>query len=170
MKKYRIITSLIVVVVLGLISALAYNYFFTKETSYADRITFNDDEDMLAIFFLGGLEGSYDYSIVNKYFAENELKQFHTLELEGEECYLVVPRDDISVTVSSLSMTEDGGTKARKVTEYNEPFYIKCNVSDIFSNVELSFKYMDKLYSYSPYISLKDGSIVVEDFVTLVNE
>ena len=170
MKKYRIITLLIVVVVLGLISALAYNYFFTKDINYSDRITFNDDYDMLAIFFLGGLDGSYDYSVVNKYFTEDEFKKFHTLELEGEECYLIVPRDNISITVSSLSMTEDGGTKARKVTEFNEPFFIKCNVSDIFPNAELSFKYNGKLYTYSPYISLRDGSVVVEDFVTLVNE
>ena len=170
MKKYRIITLLIVVVVLGLISTLAYNYFFTKETSYSDRITFNDNEDMLAIFFIGGLEDSYDYSVVHKYFSEKELKNFHTLELEGEECYLIIPRNNISVTVSSLSMTEDGGTKTRKVTEFNEPFFIKCNMSDIFPNVELSFKYNGKLYTYSPYISLRDGSVVVEDFVTLVNE
>ena len=42
-----------------------------------------------------------------------------------------------------------------------EPFLIQCNISDIFSDVTVELTYQGETVSFSPYISLKDGSVQV---------
>ena len=42
-----------------------------------------------------------------------------------------------------------------------EPFLIQCNISDIFSDVTVELSYGGEAVSFSPYISLKDGSVQV---------
>ncbi len=92
------------------------------------------------------------------------------LELGGEECYLIIPRYNIDILVNSLSMSEDGGTNKEYTGMFDRPFFVKCNMSDIFPNMEMSFSYKNKEYAYTPYISLMDGSVVVEEFVCLIEE
>ena len=67
-------------------------------------------------------------------------------------------------------MAEDGGTNKEYVDTLSKPFFVKCNMSDIFPNAEISFSYKNKEYAYTPYISLMDGSVVVEEFVHLIDE
>jgi len=55
--------------------------------------------------------------------------------------------------------------KEKYIKTMNKPFYITCNVSDIISNSLLRVNKDGEQYSYSPYISLKDGNVFVEDFV-----
>ncbi len=161
MKKI-IITSLAVIV---LIIAITFGISQIKDSS---KIPFETTEQLIGIIYLGGMEKDYDYLLVNKYYNENEKNKFQVVELGGEECYLIIPRFNMDISINKLSMNEEGGTDKVYIKTLNEPFYIKCNESDIFSNLEINFKYKEKEYTYSPYISLKDGSVVVEDFVYLV--
>ena len=41
------------------------------------------------------------------------------------------------------------------------PFVVQCNISDIFSDLTVELSYGGEAVSFSPYISLKDGSVQV---------
>lgn len=170
MKKVKVTFLIIIIILFAVLAALLSDKLLSSETNYARKLSFTDDEQVLAIFYVGGIEEAYDYSIIEKYYTKSDINDFETIELEGEERYLVVPRYNNKVTISSLTMTNDGGTATRVVKEITEPFFLNCNVSDIFSNAEINLKYNDKEYKYSPYISLKDGSVVTEEFVLLVTK
>lgn len=139
---------------------------FNKPTYLKIDIPFEkDDGKLLGIMYIGGSEEDYDFILVDKYF---NTRNFETVELEGTEKYLIIPRD-CEVEVYSLSMDEVDETdfvmREKHIKTMNKPFYITCNVSDIISNSLLRVNEDGKQYSYSPYISLKDGSVVVEEFV-----
>jgi hypothetical protein len=143
---------------------------WNNTNKYAKDITFKDNTKLLGIFYLGGIEQDYIYDLVYKYYSKDDINKFENIELGGEECYLIVPRYNIKVSVYKLSMNEDGGTDKELVKTVKEPFFLKCNISDIFPNSEILFEHKGKEYTYSPYISLKDGSVVTEEFVYLVEE
>ena len=42
-----------------------------------------------------------------------------------------------------------------------EPFIIQCNVSDIFSDATIQLTYQGDTVEFSPFISLKDGSLEI---------
>ena len=165
MKK-KFIMLLISIIIL----ILCVFIFFTDSipSKYGKGIEFSNKEQLIAVFYLENVEGEYDYSLVNKYFSDKEIESFDVLEMGGDECYFIVPRYNMHITISSLTMAEDGVTKKSLYTTKEQPFFLKCNMSDIFSNSELSFQYAGQNYEYSPYISLKDGRVVIKDFVYLV--
>ena len=164
MKKFGIV--LIVLVILIVVSLGIYLIFFNKPGYLKTDLPFEkDDGKLIGIMYIGGLEEDYDYTVVDKYF---NTKDFETVNLEGTEKYLIIPRD-CKVEVYSLSMDEvdemNFEMKEKYMKTMNKPFYITCNVSDIIANSLLRVNKDGTQYSYSPYISLKDGSLVVEDFV-----
>ncbi len=164
MKKRWI--ALIGLIVLIVVSIGAYFIFFNKPTYLKTELPFKkDDGKHLGIIYIGGLEQDYDYTIVDRYF---NTRDFETVELEGTEKYLIIPRD-CDVEVYSLSMDEadeiDFVMNEKYIKTKDKPFYITCNVSDIIANSLLRVNKDDEQYSYSPYISLKDGSLFVEEFV-----
>ena len=90
----------------------------------------------------------------------------------GEEVYVLVPADKSYV----ISVYE------REWGDYNPEVYpkrgnllykgapgeiviVRCNQSDIVSNVEISMDMNGKELVYSPNMSLEDGSLVTEDGV-----
>jgi len=170
MRKIKIIFLLVIVILFSVLGMMLSKNILTYEIEYARKLNFENDKQVLAIFFLGGVEGEYDYSLAEKYYSKEDIKNFETVALDGEEYYLIVPRYNNTVTVSSLTMTEDGGTAAKIEKEFSKPFFLKCNISDIFSNAEISLEHDGVEYKYSPYVSLKDGSIVTQDFVLLVTQ
>ena len=157
---------LIGIVILITVSIGVCFIFFNKPAYLKTELPFKKtDEKHLGIMYIGGLEEDYDYTVVDKYF---NTRDFETVELAGEEKYLIIPRDR-KVEVYSLSMDEvdemDFVMKEKYIKTMDKPFYITCNVSDIIANSLLRVNKDGNQYSYSPYISLKDGSLVVEDFV-----
>lgn len=165
MKKKLII--LVIIVVLSTMFVAVYRLIFSKPSYLKIELPFKDNRDMLlGIIQIGGSELDYDYSIVDKYF---NFRDFETIKFEGTEKYLIVPKDN-PIEVYSLIMDEDGGMRETYIKSMSEPFYIICNISDIISNSLLRINVNGKQYSYSPYISLKDGSLIVEDFVLHIKE
>ena len=41
------------------------------------------------------------------------------------------------------------------------PFVIQCNVSDIFADVTMRLEYNGETAEFSPFISLKDGALII---------
>lgn len=169
MKK-KITAIITVVLSVALLAMSIVLYHINKESEYALGISFSDDSKLLGLIYIGGSEDSYDYTIVDKYYTKAEQEGFITAELGGEELYLVIPRYNSETYLNKLEMTENGETKKELYMMSMPPFFVKCNVSDIFANAEITFNYKGKEYIYIPYISLKDGSVVVEDFVYLIEE
>ena len=92
--------------------------------------------------------------------------------LNGEECYLVIPKyKNASVSLKELEISEGG-----KLKEVDNPSldsiaatgttFICQNISEIAPNGKITIRYRDDVTSFSPSISLKDGSIMLPDDVT----
>lgn len=169
MKK-KITAIVTIVLSVALIATSIVLYHINKESEYALGISFNNEKELLGLIYIGGSEDTYDYTVVDKYYTSAEQESFTTADLGGEELYLVIPRYNVETYLNKLEMTQTGGTNKEMYMMSMPPFFIKCNVSDIFANAEITFNYKGKTYTYSPYISLKDGSVVVEDFVCLIGE
>lgn len=93
------------------------------------------------------------------YFGGRELPVHH---ISDGDFYLIIPRDpnatvrlyknDMLTQTSSIFYEQPDGS----------PFVIGCNVSDIFPDVTVEITASDgEKVSFSPFISLKDGSVEV---------
>ena len=75
--------------------------------------------------------------------------------------YLMIPRYD----GMSLSLyVEDIETFASTLQFYDPdcgPFIVQCNVSDIFPDITARFAYNGDTAEFSPFISLKDGMLMI---------
>lgn len=162
-KKLLIICSVLIILIVSICIGVIVVKIDKDQDKNNPLLPFEIEEGKyIGIMYIGGSEDSYDYTLVNKYYEKNE---FETIDIGGEEKYLVIPLGN-SLSIYSLELTEDGGVDEKLIRKtIISPVYIKCNRSDIFSNCMLRITINGKQYSYSPYISLKDGSLVVEDFV-----
>ena len=80
-------------------------------------------------------------------------------ETEGSEVYLIIPRwDDTKVTVHAYDNIND---KVGELIYENSaiPFLLQCNMSDLHPNTLVTFHSAMGEFSFSPLISLVDGSI-----------
>ena len=77
------------------------------------------------------------------------------------EFYLIIPRDPD--TAVKLYRNDISGAEPALLYEAEAcaPFAVQCNISDIFSDVTVELTCGGETVSFSPYISLKDGSVQV---------
>lgn len=152
MKK---ILLMVIILFLGL---LTIYFAFENTTNYSSKLPFKSDKFLIAIFD--------DETIVKKYYSSKELNKVQDINIDGINKFLIIPRyKDIEIEIYKQELKEDGKMKETLAKKVNEPFYLECNVSDLYSNVVIKIKYKNKTYNYSPYYSLKDGSLMLEDFV-----
>ena len=75
--------------------------------------------------------------------------------------YLVIPR----YAEMGLALYQNDLTTSDSVLVYEDPncrpFILQCNVSDIFSDATIRLSYQGSTVEFSPFISLKDGSVEV---------
>ena len=75
--------------------------------------------------------------------------------------YLVIPR----YTEMKLSLYRNDIVTSSSALVYEEPdcrpFILQCNVSDIFPDAAIQLTYAGETVEFSPFISLKDGSVDV---------
>lgn len=92
------------------------------------------------------------------YFGGRELPVHH---ISDGDFYLIIPRDpDATVRLYQNDMATD--TKTLVYEQANgDAFVIGCNVSDIFPDVTVSITSGGETVDFSPFISLKDGSVQV---------
>ena len=93
------------------------------------------------------------------------LKDLPIVEMGGGETYAVIPRyDGETITVYAVEMDENANSsRAESGSEYSGAILLMCNESDIFSNVSIEMKHGDDTVTFSPYISLMDGSIITDE-------
>ena len=87
----------------------------------------------------------------------------------GYEIYAIVPGDDCRVSVYPAHPTEEG----EYLDDLNAPYYmgqeneiiiLRCNVSEIHSNVMVSVQKQNMSVQYHPMVSLKDGHLAAEAY------
>ena len=87
----------------------------------------------------------------------------------GYEIYAIVPGDDCRVSVYPAQPTEEG----EYLDDLNAPYYtgqeneiiiLRCNVSEIHSNVMVSVQKQNMNVQYHPMVSLKDGHLANEAY------
>lgn len=89
--------------------------------------------------------------------------------LNGEECYLVIPKyKNASVSLKELELSEDGKLKEVEniyldAISSSGITFVMQNISDIAPNGKITIRYRDDSYEFSPSISLKDGSLILPD-------
>ena len=75
--------------------------------------------------------------------------------------YLVIPRyDGMSLSLYVNDFETSLGTLRFRDPDCR-PFIIQCNVSDIFADVTVRLEYNGETAEFSPFISLKDGSLMI---------
>ena len=92
------------------------------------------------------------------YFGGRELPVHH---ISDGDFYLIIPRDpNATVRLYKNDMVTDSKTLFYEQTN-GDAFVIGFNVSDIFPDVTVSITSGGETVDFSPYISLKDGSVQV---------
>lgn len=100
-----------------------------------------------------------------------ELKEENFFANEGSELYLIIPRDDVTMTIHTEVMDEESGEivfgEVLHTQEKPEPVLLRGNISDLFANIAVLLEIPGEVSEkYSPSLSLKDGYLLVDsDYV-----
>ena len=121
-----------------------------------ERIAFGEGQSY-AVAWLG-----YGEAKDRAYFEEAyDLDDVPVHYVSGGEYYLIIPRYEDTL----VQLYRNDMATSRKTLFYEEPdggaFILCCNVSDIFPDVTVSLTHGGETVEFSPYISLKDGSVQV---------
>ena len=125
------------------------------QTSKRDQIPFTDGQSY-AVAHLGYLEiEDLDY-YVQRYLDSDDIPTHY---LSSGDYYLIIPRYEgmeLSLYVNDFNTSQS--TLFYQETDC-QPFILQCNVSDIFPDATIELTYQGEKVSFSPFISLKDGSL-----------
>jgi hypothetical protein len=129
----------------------------TSEHSRQNEIPFGE-EQLYAVAYLGYQQmDDLDY-YVEQYLDSDQLPIHY---LSGGDYYLVIPR----YSGTKLSLYQNDMETMQSSLIYEEPdcqpFILQCNVSDIFADATICLTYQNQTAEFSPFISLKDGSLDV---------
>ena len=127
----------------------------TEVYSKRNNIPFENNQ-LYAVAYLGyGVKEYMDYYREN-YLDEEEVLNYY---FSGAEYYLIIPRyEDMEVRLYRNDLATMGQTLEQEC-ENGKPFIVQCNISDIFPDVTVELTYNGETVEFSPYISLKDGSV-----------
>ena len=128
-----------------------------EEVSRRDKIPFQEGQ-LYAAAYLGYQEpGDLDYYL-DRYLDGGDLPIHY---LSGGDYYLIIPRYDGMALSLSRADIETGQTALLYQDPDCRPFLIQCNASDIFADAVIALTYGEEQAEFSPFISLKDGSVDV---------
>ncbi len=155
--KRMVIGMMIVIVLMGLSSGCVQNQMESGEANKIEKINFAENQ-LYAVAYLG-YENLEDFSFyADKYLLSDNVPIHY---FSPGEYYLVIPR---YANTDLLLYKNDMDTMSTSLV-YEEkemrPFIIQCNISDIYSDVTICLIYQGEKVEFSPYISLKDGSVQV---------
>lgn len=149
MKKS--VLSVPLFVCLGLLTGCAAQ----PQASKRDSIPFTEGQFYAAAYL--GYQQPDDLSYyVEQYLDSDQIPVYY---LSDGDYYLVIPRytgmrlalyrNDLE-TLEPILLSEDPDCR---------PFLLQCNASDIFADATIRLTYGDETTEFSPFISLKDGSV-----------
>ena len=133
-----------------------------------------ENECQAGMAFLGYTYEGADAAEILEYTRQGEvaaaypfLQDGTVVDAGGYEIYAIVPGDDCRVSVYPAQPTEEG----EYLDDLNAPYYtgkeneiiiLRCNVSEIHSNVMVSVQKQNMSIQYHPMVSLKDGHLAAE--------
>jgi len=123
------------------------------------NIPFTDNQ-LYAVAYLGYVAiEDMDYYLEN-YLDKEDIPKYY---FSGDEYYLIIPRhEEMEVRLYRNDLATMGKSLVQECEDAN-PFIVQCNISDIFPDVTVELTYQGETVEFSPYISLKDGSVQVGD-------
>lgn len=126
----------------------------------ASLIPFKGDQ-LCAVASIG-YTNTNDLPLYAKKYLNNKT-DFPTYKISHGDYYLIIPRyKDMKVELYKNIMDSDKPTLVSEI-DSSKPFIIACNVSDVFPDSTVSITYNGETIKFSPYMSLKDGSLEVGD-------
>lgn len=129
---------------------------------------------ILAVAFLGYSTDNINYNeYLFNYFDENEIENTKYYNIEGDENYLIIPRySQLPIKIYEYILTDTGFGLGEPIYEISNQkhFAIKCNVSDLFSNIVIEVDYGNDKYQFSPRISLENGSMIKLNAILDISE
>jgi|GEM_PF-6399315 len=132
----------------------------TPETS--DPSSKASEKKLFGVKFLGSeLDQAAKEELLGKSLTEEQRKKLTVVEQSGTECYLIVPKDNVIMTVYELNLGNEGLTRGAVLAQSTKggPLYLTCNVSDIAPNTIIVIQDGNTEYTYTPAISLKSGQV-----------
>ena len=135
-----------------------------------------ENECQVGIAFLGYTYEAADEAEILEYTRQGEIEAAYPFLLDGTvvdaggyEIYAIVPGDDCKVSIYPAQITEDGEylddlTAPWYTGQENEIIILRCNMSEIHSNVMVSVQKQNMSAQYHPMVSLKDGHLAAEAY------
>ena len=135
-----------------------------------------ENECQVGIAFLGYTYEAADEAEILEYTRQGEIEAAYpflqdgtVVDAGGYEIYAIVPGDDCKVSIYPAQITEDGEylddlTAPWYTGQENEIIILRCNVSEIHSNVMVSAQKQNMSVQYHPMVSLKDGHLAAEAY------
>ncbi len=162
MKKISILTALFIIVAV-FVSGCSFSPKANDDSDappyISDSISFGE-RDFYAVAYLG-----YNDMSNLEFYAQNYLgyERLPIHYISEGEYYLIIPKyQDMALKIYENDIDTPTPTLIFE-TQESLPFIVRCNISDIFSNVTVSFTYESETFEFSPFISLEDGSVQVGD-------
>ena len=135
-----------------------------------------ENECQAGMAFLGYTYETADTSEILEYTRQEELAAAYpflqdgtVVDAGGYEIYAIVPGLDCKISIYPTQVTEEG----EYLEDLNNPWYmgqeneviiLRCNMSEIFSNVMVSVQKQNMSVQYHPMVSLKDGHLAAEAY------
>ena len=135
-----------------------------------------ENECQVGIAFLGYTYETADEAEILEYTRQGEIEAAYpflqdgtVVDAGGYEIYAIVPGDDCKVSIYPAQITEDGEylddlTAPWYTGQENEIIILRCNMSEIHSNVMVSVQKQNMSVQYHPMVSLKDGHLAAEAY------
>lgn len=131
----------------------------SPQVSKQEAIPFSEGQFYAAAYL--GYQQIDDLEYYTQRYLDSDQLPIHYLS--GGDYYLVIPRySNMGLTICRRDLET-----AEDIMLYEDPdcrpFIIQCNASDIFADAVIRLSSEEKTVEFSPFISLKDGSIEVGD-------
>jgi hypothetical protein len=128
-----------------------------------------ENDGALCAAALLGYASTYDEAAATKLYPFlSDVPAENRTVVNGDELYFIVPCEGVTAKVYEYAFDWEGSggyKRGELLADYgSEPFTLRCNVSDIVSNTLIVLESDDgSVLEYSPYVSLKDGTLGVPD-------
>lgn len=129
----------------------------------------------LGVGFIGYIDSASDEKAVQQFVNGSALaggypflKELNEVVLDGSELYAIVPAsEDAVITLYYAEMSEDGNYIDHTewhlfIGDPGEAIVLRCNLSEIHSNVLISVKDGADTLEFHPTLSMKDGHVAAE--------
>ena len=129
------------------------------QVSKQDEIPFSQGQYYAAAYL--GYQQIDDLDYYAQQYLDSDQLPIHYLS--NGDYYLVIPRYE----GMHLALYRNDLESGEAILFYEEPnagpFILQCNVSDIFPDAVIRLTYGEETVTFSPFLSLKDGSVDIGD-------